>query len=343
MSAPELHADDLLDKEARGELSPAERIRLDEHVQACSVCRFERQVRDDFRLEFETLGRADRKEAKERSGGRYSQRGVAATPRGRMSARVRLTLLAAAALLVTGAAAAEWETIKRTVFLSYVMEQSHAPSESPVATNAVIGKVGSLAAVPAEEKAAALQPAALEAPPVDTVAPQAVVESAPAKVASTKPLGEARPATPKQEPEVLPEAPSAEVAPAVQAPATADALFSAANDERQRGAYAEAIRLYRDLSQRFPQSPEATASHAIVGKLLLDRGDPSGALDQFDAYLQSGMTTLGEEARVGRASALERLGRSSEEAEAWSALLSAYPQSVHASRARSRLAKLGNR
>ena len=69
---------------------------------------------------------------------------------------------------------------------------------------------------------------------------------------------------------------------------TADVLFASANDERQRGAYAEAIRLYRDLSQQFPQSAEATAAHAIVGRLLLDRGDPAGALVQFDEYVQSG-------------------------------------------------------
>jgi TolA-binding protein len=189
-------------------------------------------------------------------------------------------------------------------------------------------------------------PAVVEAPPVDSVAAPAEAPSQVAKVAPAIRLpGEARsPAARPAIDETSPaSAPATEPAPTALAPATADALFAAANDARQRGAYGEAIRSYLDLTQRFPQSPEAIASHAIVGRLLLDRGEPSSALAEFDAYLQSGMTTLGEEARVGRALALERLGRSADEADAWTTLLSSYPQSVHASRARSRLAKLGNR
>jgi anti-sigma factor RsiW len=132
MMAPELHADDLLDKEARGKLSPAERVRLDRHVEACSVCRFERQVRDDFRLEFETLGKADRREAKE------SRRAAGARANGRMSFRMRLFLLAAAATLVIGAAVAGWETIKRIVLSSYVMNDSREihPGEGRARTEA---------------------------------------------------------------------------------------------------------------------------------------------------------------------------------------------------------------
>jgi TolA-binding protein len=327
MTTPELHADDLLDKEARGELTPAERVRLDQHVEACSVCRFERQVRDDFRLEFEALGKAAR-------------RGGVRAPRAVISRRLRFTLLAAAAVLVTGAAAAEWETIKRTVFSSYVMEQSHAPAEAT--TNEGPVAHGRTSNVPRQPEPMA-SAEAVQAPPVDSVAPPSpsdVAKLAPA----TKTAREARPQSPRQPlDETAPSSTAVEAPQVVEAPATADALFAAANDQRQRGAYTEAIRSYLDLAQRFPGSPEAVASHAIVGRLLLDRGDPSAALAQFDDYLQSGMTTLGEEARVGRALALERLGRSTEEADAWSSLLSSYPQSVHASRARSRLAKLGNR
>jgi TolA-binding protein len=335
MTAPELHADDLLDKEARGELTSAERVRLEEHVEACSVCRFERQVRDDFRLEFEALGKAARK-------GKGAR-----TSRGLVSRRMRLTLLAAAAVLVTGAAAAEWETIKRTVFSSYVMEQSHAPAQSPATTSgAHVAKNGSITATGPEQPLANDAPAIVEAPPIDSAIVPAPSASEVAKVAPAIKLpAEARTAAsrPPTNETTAPAPEIPEVAPVAPAPATADALFAAANEARQSGAYAEAIRSYLDLAQRFPQSPEAVASHAIVGRLLLDRGDPSSALEQFDVYMQSGMTTLGEEARVGRALALERLGRSSEEADAWASLLTSYPQSVHASRARSRLAKLGNR
>jgi TolA-binding protein len=333
MTAPELHADDLLDKEARGELTSAERARLEEHVEACSVCRFERQVRDDFRLEFEALGKAARTNA--------------SVPHALFSRRVRLTLLAAAAVLVTGAAAAEWETIKRTVFSSYVMEQSHAPVAAPATTIRGLGASGrSVGNLRADELTANEAPAIVEAPPVDSVAAPAPIPTELAKVVPVlKVPSESRSpaARPAIEETSSASVPAVEPAPTAEAPATADALFAAANDARQRGAYAEAIRSYLDLAQRFPQSPEAIASHAIVGRLLLDRGEPSAALAQFDDYLQSGMTTLGEEAGVGRALALERLGRSGEEADAWTSLLSSYPQSVHASRARSRLAKLGNR
>ncbi len=47
----DLHPEDLFDKEARGELSSEERMRLDAHLRACSVCRFERQLQQDFAAE----------------------------------------------------------------------------------------------------------------------------------------------------------------------------------------------------------------------------------------------------------------------------------------------------
>src|SRR5450432_1730530 len=155
MSSPELHADDLLDKEARGELSPAERSRLDRHVEACSVCRFERQVRDDFRLEFETLGQAVRKEASHKPPRPFGYReaAVARLPMGRASSRVRnLALLAAAAMLVAGAAAAEWETIQRTVFSSAVLEQSRAPAKAALATNGAEARSAAPSAPPARSE-----------------------------------------------------------------------------------------------------------------------------------------------------------------------------------------------
>jgi hypothetical protein len=77
-----------------------------------------------------------------------------------------------------------------------------------------------------------------------------------------------------------------------------------------------------------------------LGRLLLDRGDPKAALARFDAYLASGATTLGEEALLGRALAFGKLGQSMQEAEAWQALLQRYPSSLHAARARERLAAL---
>jgi TolA-binding protein len=249
-----------------------------------------------------------------------------------MTSRVRLVLLAAAATLVAGVAAAEWETIRRTVFFSSVTEDGQGRTEMPLVAKDVSIKSVAASSTRAEEQGAVEPAPAVEVPPTETAQPPA-----------PRPMPAIPTASPAAVPTSEPTARPSVQAPSVQAPIGADTMFASANDERQRGAYAEAIRLYRDLSQQFPQSAEAAASHAIVGRLLLDRGDPSAALVQFDEYLRSGMTTLGEEARVGRALALERLGRSAEEAEAWTTLLSVYPQSVHASRARSRLAVLGNR
>jgi TolA-binding protein len=124
--------------------------------------------------------------------------------------------------------------------------------------------------------------------------------------------------------------------------ASASELFAQANDARRRGDVAAAVKKYRDLQQRYPASPEASMSRLALGRLYLDRtGDAAGALAQFDAYLAAGGGgPLREEALVGRALALGRLGRAAEEKKAWEALLVAYPSSLSADRARERLSQL---
>ena len=80
----------------------------------------------------------------------------------------------------------------------------------------------------------------------------------------------------------------------------------------------------------------------LLGRLLLDRGeDPSQALALFTRYLDASPNgTLAEEARLGRALSLQRLGRPAEERQAWQQLLSAHPNSIHAERAKKRLDEL---
>jgi len=144
--------------------------------------------------------------------------------------------------------------------------------------------------------------------------------------------------------------PNARVATSASAPAppriesSAADLFRDANQERRSGDVGKAVTLYRTLLDRHPDSPEAQASHVSLGRLLLDRrGDATGALAEFDAYLKGSAKdgALAEEARLGRALALEKLGQKAEERKAWEELLARHPQSLHAGRARERLDALG--
>jgi hypothetical protein len=122
---------------------------------------------------------------------------------------------------------------------------------------------------------------------------------------------------------------------------SAASLFARANEARRQGSRPRALALYRELQRRHPGSPEARLSQAIVGRVLLEE-DPKAALDAYDAYLEEG-GDLAEEALVGRAQAQQRLGDVAGERAAWQALLARFPGSLHAARARARLAELGTR
>jgi TolA-binding protein len=123
---------------------------------------------------------------------------------------------------------------------------------------------------------------------------------------------------------------------------TAAELFAQANEARRRGDAAGAVQRYGALQRRFPRSPEASLSHVALGRLVLDRlGDPLRALAEFDAYLaENRKGELVEEALVGRALSLQRLGRTADERDAWRALVVAFPNSLSASLAKARLAVL---
>lgn len=123
---------------------------------------------------------------------------------------------------------------------------------------------------------------------------------------------------------------------------TAAQLFAQANEARRRGDEALAVRQYGALQRRFPRAPEASLSHVALGRLYLDRlGDPTRALAEFDQYLAGGREgALSEEALVGRALALQGLGRAADEKVAWQELLAVFPNSLSAVRARDRLLEL---
>jgi TolA-binding protein len=71
---------------------------------------------------------------------------------------------------------------------------------------------------------------------------------------------------------------------------------------------------------------------------MLELGQSSGALSQFDRYLsRKPQGPLAQEALFGKASALARLGRLAEERRTWETLLARFPKSVYRDRANERL------
>ncbi len=125
-------------------------------------------------------------------------------------------------------------------------------------------------------------------------------------------------------------------------PEDPDALLRAANQARRARAFAEADRLYTDLQARFPGSRAARTSRVPHARLLLDTLDrPADAFASFSAYLDADPRgTLSEEALVGRAQALRRLGREVEARDAWRSLLVRFPESVHAPTAHDQIAEV---
>ena len=51
MTGVDLHPEDLLEREGREGLLPAEKDHLERHLRQCTACRFERLARDDFQKE----------------------------------------------------------------------------------------------------------------------------------------------------------------------------------------------------------------------------------------------------------------------------------------------------
>jgi outer membrane protein assembly factor BamD (BamD/ComL family) len=120
---------------------------------------------------------------------------------------------------------------------------------------------------------------------------------------------------------------------------TASQVFAEANELRRTGKDSQAMVTYRKVERLFPGSPEAEQSYATLGSLMMEHGSPQEALGQFDHYLVHGGPLL-VDVLAGKATALQRLGRTAEERRTWETLLERFPKSVHAARAKTRLAEL---
>jgi hypothetical protein len=358
MSLHELHPEELLDKAERGSLDAGERKQLDRHLTSCAVCRFEVNARDDFRARGRTedalfsddaidmivgasLRGADARRAKlvqdsqpELQGNlRVDLQTGSSRPRALQAGRRWAVLLAVAVLLISAQATARWLGIRPPSWLT-------PPSMTTVTTNGA----------PADDTVKAAPVAQMK-----PLAPASIPSAAPIAVATdlTDPVAPPNAnLTPSRSLTSTPSTTTTSIARPVtttRPEPSASALFETANTDREQGKHVVATREYRELLENYPNAPEADLSRATLGRLLLDDGDAMTALPLFDAYLQRADSRTGaqgvsgalrEETMVNRATALERLHRSGEEADAWRAFLDAYPQSLHAERARERLKEL---
>jgi hypothetical protein len=322
VSAVDLHPEDLLDRARRGAASPEELARLRVHLADCPACRFEHVLAGDCARAAVPEPNAPAEEAEvlarvRREASRAVRARIATGSRavGRGARRPTRVVFAAAALLMFAATFAAATTIVRRVW--------HGPVVQPLATAPV-------AARPHRRVASRAQAAEMGVGP-EVARPGDELDEGLARVQ----MADETPAPP---------APAARPARArVAAPTeTPGELFARANAARRNGHTREAARLYRELQREYPGTSEELVSRVTLGRWMLDRlNDPAGALVRFDSYLANPVhTALREEALIGRALALGRLGREREERSAWTAFLAAFPGSVYAERARGRLEAL---
>jgi TolA-binding protein len=141
-------------------------------------------------------------------------------------------------------------------------------------------------------------------------------------------------------PTVVPSAEVREAPPLAPTPTSLSAaeLFAKANASRSEGQGRRAIALYGELQRRYPGSAEAEISYVSLGRTLLEQGQAAIALGQFDRYLsRNAQGPLAQEALVGKANALARLGRLDAERGTWETLLARFPKSIYRDRAHERL------
>jgi TolA-binding protein len=316
----DLHPEELIDREATGELSPADRERLDAHLRQCPACRMERRVRSDFRRV------ADGTHADVRALiARALVPGQARTARRRArGTRLRFALVAAALLLgLSGlaAAASNWSLWRG--------ESGEAVDTAPTGAGALTAPSARRGPRPIEAPAAlADTPSAV--PSIALAAPVPLAAPATSEARATRAIARADQAKGSMEPALREDVLAQDAA----------RLFDDANAARRRGDHGAAETAYGRLMVEHPGSPEARESLVTLGRMLLDDGAPARALPRFDEYVRRG-GALTAEAMLGRALALGRLGRTEDERSAWSTLAGAYPDGVYAERARARLAELG--
>ena len=311
METLDLHPEELFDKAQKGLASADELARLEAHLASCATCRFERQVRMDFDSVGGSTANLDDLVARALSG-------AEAVPEAPRRRRVGPLLIAAAVALMgfgSFAAVAQFTGVLPRLF-------TQKSEETPVI------------APPAPRVPHVVAPVVVPEPVVAEPEPQVESPLPPPPVEHVRVAPRVAAPVREEVVEATPDLPPAPVEP------DALAVFSRATQERVRGDTAEAIRDFRVVVARYPNSREAALAHAALGRLLLDRGEAASALESFDAYLGSPDQVLREDVQGARAMALKALGRTDDERTAWEAVLRDYPAGVYAPRARSRLESL---
>lgn len=334
MSRVDLHPEELLDRARSGTASKEELARARAHVASCAACSIEQTLLVEIERSVAPQPHDDLVAARIRSfvARQVEERGqLGASAAPRRKARKWAVFAFAATLLLTtiGAAMVMMRERQRSID-----ERGGSGSTAAMTPRAAVARVHEVAAPeppsPEPQGAAELPPdqGAIEARDPRHHATERGSDDSSAPRTGQRPSRTAlKPERGKPTESAQPERSAAE-------------LFARANLLRRRDEVSDAVAVYRELQRSFPGSAEELLSRVVLGRLLLDRlGDPNGALAQFESYLaSSSQGSLREEALVGRAVALGRLGRVAEERGAWSALLDAYPKSTSAARARAKLA-----
>ena len=296
----ELHPEELLDREASGALTAAEREVLAAHAARCSACACERRLRVAFAdvlrdpiAPSPARGAAPSPSAPPVSSSPLASSGgeAGAPPASSLRSRARpfraaLGWLAAVAVFAASVAAAQ--ELDAAVLAPSTAE--HTEREVLAHT---VDRIRVVAAEVATRRAAQ--------------APRTVAVTAAARALTLTPVSAATP----------------------------ESLFDEANRTRIRKDYDGAMIAYLRLQYRFPRSREARVSFVTMGRMQLDRADAAGALASFERYERSGDVELADVAMAGRALALDDIG-SDVAPGAWLALLHAHPESPYATHARLR-------
>jgi TolA-binding protein len=337
----DLHPEELLARFGRGSLGPDEAADLRAHVDRCPACALQLELRDDVArafaptdVDYEIGARAVARFAESQAQEPRRAAAALSLARERPPRLVRIALVVAI-LLGSGVAASALVLGTR----GRLWGVATPPAETP-APPQTTSRVRAARRPEARDLAAAT--------PLDATKPAPELEPATVSPkAAVPPVRRERPAEAAPTLEATTVEPPAAVVPTTPAPPAprAPELFVAAERARRQGDAREARRLYGLLAAAFPGSREEIAARVLAGQTLLDElGEPAAALASFERYLRDEPGgPLAEEARVGRAQALGRLGRATEEADAWSELLARHPRSLQAELARRRLAALAGR